>query len=95
MFVNHRYEKGLIFRIRKEFKNGKGQNVVKEDRSFCQGFRCGRRNQKGAAPGHFQGDGHGLFLVMVVITGICHVSDLRELHPQRQGGQDFPDGPVV
>ena len=48
-----------------------------------------------AAPGHFQGDGRGLFLVMVVITGICHVSELRKLHTQRQAGQDFPGGPVV
>ena len=48
-----------------------------------------------AAPGYFQGDGRGLFLVMVVITGICHVSERRKLHTQRQAGQDFPGGPVV
>ena len=95
MFVNHKYEKGLIFRIHKELENCKGQNVVKADRSFCQEFRCGRRNEKVAAPGHFQGDGRGLFLVMVVITGICRVSELRKLHTQRQAGQDFPGGPVV
>ena len=57
MFVNHKYEKGLIFGIHKEFENCKGQNVVKANRSFCQEFRCGRRNKKVAAPGHFQGDG--------------------------------------
>ena len=62
---------------------------------MCQGFRCGRRNQKEAAPGHFQGDGLGLFLVMLVITGIRHVSELRELQTQRQASQDFPGGPVV
>ena len=95
MYVNHKYEKGLIFRIHKELENCKGQDVVKADRSFCQEFRCGRRNKKVAAPGHFQGDGRGLFLVMVVITGICRVSELRKLHTQRRAGQDFPGVPVV
>ena len=83
MFVNHKYEKGLIFRIHKELENCKGQNVVKADRSFCQEFRCGRRNEKVAAPGHFQGDGRGLFLVMVVITGISPcVRAQRAAHPR-------------
>ena len=54
MFVNHKYEKGLIFRIHKELENCKGQKVVKADRSFCQEFRCGRRNQKVAALGIFR-----------------------------------------
>ena len=27
---------------------------------MCQGLGCGRGNQKGAAPGRFLGDGHGL-----------------------------------
>lgn len=95
MFVNHKYEKGLMFRIHKELENCKGQNVVKADRSSCQEFRCGRRNKKVAAPGHFQGDGRGLLLVIVVITGICPVSELRKLHTQRHAGQDIPGGPVV
>ena len=92
--LNHRSEKGLIFRICKDFYNCKGNSVVREDRSFCQGLCYGRGNQKAAASGHFQGDGRGQGPWWWSLDSLW-VSALRELHTQRQPGQEFPVCPVV
>ena len=70
-------------------KSSEGRQIL------LSGIQVWKEKPESGSPGHFQGDGLGLFLVMLVITGIRHVSELRELQTQRQASQDFPGGPVV